>query len=91
MNTFAIEKWNIREQAGTLLCCDIQEVQAERIDQSIWVAVIDTNFFFDTSVGNVDAESICAEIEPETKRLLKISFDIWVLPVEIWLAGIKEM
>jgi hypothetical protein len=40
---------------------------------------------------NINTESIYAAVGPETKSLYEVSFDLWVIPVEIGLFWGEEM
>ena len=48
-------------------------------------------WLFDHSVGDIDAESIDSELEPEVQNLFEVFTDDRVIPVEIWLFDSKEV
>lgn len=45
---------------------------------------------FADEVDDVDAEAICAAVEPEAHHVMGGSADGWVFPVEIWLLFAEE-
>ena len=65
MNSFTVKEWNIGEQSCSLFCSDIEKIKSQRIDQAIWIAVIDQQLFLHATMCNVDPKSIRAEIEPK--------------------------
>jgi hypothetical protein len=43
------------------------------------------------ATGNIDAEAVDAQFEPEVQDILKVLADNWVIPVEIGLLNGKEV